>query len=92
MDLRTRLFIAVAASAVASPVLAQTGPAPQPPQADGAKKAKDPNEMVCERQRDPASRLASAKVCHTRAEWADLRHQDRQMIDEAQTRRGMNGR
>jgi hypothetical protein len=91
MDLRTSLITAVAASEVASPVLAQTAPA-QPPQADGAKKAKDPNEIVCERQRDPASRLASAKVCHTRAEWADLRHQDRQMIDEAQTRRGMMGR
>ena len=91
MDLRTSLIIAVAASVVASPVLAQTAPA-QPRQTDGAKKAKDPNEIVCERHRDPASRLAAAKVCHTRAEWADLRHQDRQMIDEAQTRRGMMGR
>jgi hypothetical protein len=55
-------------------------------------KAKDPNEMICERQQDPGSRLASAKVCHTRAEWADLRHQDRQMIDRAQTQIGAMGK
>jgi hypothetical protein len=92
MDLRTSLIIAFVASVVASPVFAQTGPAPQPPQADGAKKAKDPNEMVCERQKEPGSRLAVAKVCHTRAEWADLRSQDRQMVDKAQTSLGMPGK
>ena len=68
---------------------AQTPPAAQP---DQTKKIKDPNEMVCERQQDPGSRLAAAKVCHTRAEWADLRHQDRQMIDRAQTQLGTTGK
>ena len=68
---------------------AQTPPTAQP---DQAKKTQDPNEMICERQRDPGSRLASAKVCHTRAEWADLRHQDREMIDRAQTQIGAMGK
>jgi len=68
----------------------QTSPAAQP---DQAKKAKDPNEMVCEREQELGSRLAATKICHTRAEWADLRHQDRQMLDQAQTLRGTpNGR
>ncbi len=71
-------------------VAAEAAPSPSGAQA-AAKPARDPNEMVCERQKDPGSRLIAAKVCHTRAEWADLRSQDRQMIDEAQTRRGVSG-
>jgi len=91
MDLRIK-FIVAAAATFASAAIAQTAPAPQAVQAEQPKQAKDPNEIICERQKEPGSRLAVAKVCHTRAEWADLRHQDRQMVDEAQTRRGMNGR
>ena len=52
-----------------------------------AKKA-DPNEIVCERQKIPGTRLASAKVCKTRAEWAELRAQDRMDLERAQTQRG----
>jgi len=92
MVLRPGLLALAAASIAASPAIAQTTPPAPTPPADQAKQGKDPNEVVCEKQQDPGSRLVSAKVCHTRAEWADLRHQDRQMIDEVQTRRGMNGR
>lgn len=92
MSLRAGLFAIAAVSIVASPAFAQTPAPASAPSADQTKKAKDPNEIICEKQRDPGSRLVSAKVCHTRAEWADLRHQDRQMVDEAQTRRGMPGR
>ena len=71
-----------------APLVAQaTQPAPNVQ----SQKPKDPNETVCERQREPGSRLASARVCHTRAEWADLRQQDRQMVDKAQTQLGTNG-
>lgn len=55
-----------------------------------AEKGKDMNEIVCEKQKVPGSRLASAKVCHTRAEWAELRRQDRMEIDRAQTQRGVS--
>jgi hypothetical protein len=71
---------------------AALGQAAQPSQSQSAteqKKLFDPNEMVCEKQAIPGSRLAVAKVCHTRAEWADLRHQDRQDVERAQTQRGM---
>jgi hypothetical protein len=54
-------------------------------------KKADPNEVVCEKQEVLGSRLATTKVCHTRAEWADLRHQDRQEIDRVQINRGMSG-
>jgi len=92
MSLRSGLFAIATVSILASPAFAQTPAAPSAPPADQTKKAKDPNEIICEKQQELGSRLVAAKVCHTRAEWADLRHQDRQMVDEAQTRRGMPGK
>lgn len=53
-----------------------------------AAKKSDPNEIVCEKQKVPGSRLAMAKVCKTRAEWADLRNQDRMDLERVQTQRG----
>ena len=76
----------LSASTLSAPLLAQSQPAPQ--QDAAAKKPRDPNEMVCEKQAIPGSRLAFAKVCHTRAEWADLRGQDRMDLDRVQTQRG----
>ena len=48
----------------------------------------DPNEVVCEKQEVIGSRLAMDKICHTRAQWADLRNQDRQAVEKMQTQRG----
>ena len=67
-----------------APVFAQAADSAKP--AVSAKKL-DLNEIVCEKQKIPGSRLASAKVCKTRAEWADLRHQDRMDLERAQTQR-----
>jgi hypothetical protein len=58
------------------------------PSAPPVKKS-DPNEIVCEKQKVPGTRLATAKVCKTRAEWAELKAQDRQDLERAQTQRGM---
>lgn len=63
---------------------------PVPPPA-APKDGKDPNEIVCEKQRELGSRLAVKRVCMTRAEWADRRLQDRQTIDKAQVERGTTG-
>ena len=92
MVLRAGLFAVTAVSMGTSAAIGQTNPSATPKAVDQAKKPTDPNEIVCERQRDPGSRLASAKVCHTRAEWVDLRAQDRQMIDRAQTQLGATGK
>jgi hypothetical protein len=70
------------AALIASPLNAQAGGS----QGD-AKPKRDMNEIVCEKQKVPGSRLAVAKVCKTRAEWADLRHQDRMDLERAQTQR-----
>ena len=84
------LAAAAAGLLVSAPSAAQTQPA-APPAATGQKATGSGNEMVCERQAVTGSRLGSRKVCMTRAQWADLRLQDRQEIEKAQTRRGMKG-
>jgi hypothetical protein len=89
MMMRNSVFLLIAVlgstGAIAQPAQ-QAATAPTSPKT--ATKTLDPNEMVCEREQEPGSRLAAAKVCHTRAEWAELRSQDRQDIDRVQTQRG----
>jgi hypothetical protein len=77
----TALFIASAAGA-------ETAPAPAKPTTG---KAEDPNQVICEKQQPTGSRLAVRRVCMTRAQWADLKLQDRQEIERVQVRRGMSG-
>jgi hypothetical protein len=48
------------------------------------KPAKDPNEKVCENQSVVGSRLATRRVCATRAEWAEKRRLDKDAIDQGQ--------
>ena len=85
MRVAVSLFVASAVSLLpVSPAFAQDTQTPPL-----AKKALDPNQMICEKQEVVGSRLATEKVCHTRAQWADLRLQDRQGIDKAQTNNWM---
>lgn len=53
-------------------------------QADKDKTPRDPNEKVCETIKPVGSRLATKRVCATRAEWADKRRQDREETEKAQ--------
>ncbi len=53
-----------------------------------AKPVKDPNQVVCEKQEVLGSRVATKKVCKTRAEWAEQRRLEKQEIDRAQVNRG----
>ena len=54
-----------------------------------AAKKGDPNEIICEKIEVIGSRLSTKKVCGTRAEWAEKRKQDREVVDQAQ--RSANG-
>ena len=72
---------------IASPAVAQQQ---QQQQQQTAKKQLDPNEVVCEKQQETGSRLASERVCKTRSQWAEQRRTDRQDIDRAQVQRSMN--
>jgi len=47
----------------------------------------DPNEIVCRRWTETGSRLATVRLCATRAQWAEHLRQDRQDVERAQTNR-----
>ena len=74
-------FGAAAAMASAVPALAETKDA-------SASKAKDPNQVVCEKIEVLGSRVATKKVCMTRSEWAERKRLERQELDRAQVQRG----
>ena len=61
-----RLMFGLAAAGLAAAGFAAE-PTPAP------KKGKDPNERICETQGVVGSRLATRRVCATRAEWAERR-------------------
>jgi hypothetical protein len=54
----------------------------------GAVKGPDPTEVVCEKVEVIGSRLASNRVCMTRAQWAEQKRLSREEINRAQTQRG----
>ena len=84
MKFAASILVASAVGLLSVSASAQDASAPAP-----AKKSLDPNQVVCEKQEVLGSRLATTRVCHTRAEWAALRLADRQEIDRAQINRGM---
>lgn len=45
---------------------------------------RDQNAKVCEIVTPVGSRLATRKICATRAEWDDKRRQDREAVEKAQ--------
>ena len=65
----------VAAVGFAAPALSEAAPKP---------KKGDPNEIVCEKITAIGSRVATKRVCATRAEWAEKRKLDREAIEQAQ--------
>jgi len=65
----------VAAAGFAAPALSQTPPKPQ---------KGDPNEIVCEKITAIGSRVATKRVCATRAEWVEKRRLDKEAIEQAQ--------
>ena len=94
--MRTSILVgaaALTAGASALPSYAQQQPTEQQPitvtGTQPPKKAPDPNEVVCEKERDTSSRLIMRKVCMTRGQWSEQRRLDRQDIDRAQTLRPM---
>ncbi|NUT01728.1 MAG: hypothetical protein HOP96_12220 [Sphingomonas sp.] len=44
----------------------------------------DPNERICEKVPMIGSRLASKRICATRAEWAERKQQDKEALEAAQ--------
>jgi hypothetical protein len=73
-----RSFIAMSAVVMIAPLWAV-------PAAQVTKVARDPNEKVCQVITPVGSRLATKKICATRAEWEDKKRQDRETTEKAQT-------
>jgi hypothetical protein len=55
---------------------------------ESAQATPDPNEIVCEKQPVIGSRLATHRICMTRAQWAEQRRTDRMDLEHIQTQRG----
>jgi hypothetical protein len=60
-------------------LLVPVAAAAQPP-------ANTANDMVCRVTGETGSRLQRSRICKTRAEWDELRREQRNSIDRAQTR------
>jgi hypothetical protein len=72
------VLAAVSAALFTAPAAGQQA-APTSPQ-----RAADPNEKICEDIVQTGSRLATRRICATRAEWDDRRRQDREAVEKAQ--------
>lgn len=46
--------------------------------------ARDPNEKVCETVSQVGSRLSKKKMCATRAEWAIIRKDEKETVEQMQ--------
>jgi hypothetical protein len=86
--MRTTLLITAAALLV--PGLSAPAFGQSVPEQSASKKARDPNEIVCERQEEIGSRLGGQRVCKTRAQWAEERRAVREDVDKAQMQRDLN--
>jgi hypothetical protein len=84
---------ALAASAGAcGPASAQAQPQAQTASGSSQQQPRaNPDEIICHKQEVTGSRLGIKRVCKTRAEWADFQLQERQTIENYQTKRGMKG-
>lgn len=70
-----------------APAFAQAAPQQQPA---SAKSAYNPNQVICEKEEETGSRLSSHKICHTRAQWDEMRRDDRSATEHIQMQRGMS--
>ena len=73
--------------AILSAVLASSAAWAQTPTSGGEadEASLDPNETVCQPVAQTGSRLSRARVCMTRAQWAEQRRLTRQNIERTQT-------
>src|SRR3954452_21684537 len=81
MSFRSTMMILAALTWAGCSSLAAAAP-DQPSQ--NARPKLDPNQRICEDITQVGSRLATKRICATRAEWAEKRKQDRDVVDDAQ--------
>jgi hypothetical protein len=87
MTYRAAGFLAAALifAAGASSVLAETSSAaPAGPPAAKASSKNDPNKIICKTEDTTGSRLGAKRVCHTRADWAEMERVTQQSVGDAE--------
>lgn len=55
------------------------------------KPARDPNRITCINKLKTGSRTNFIQVCHTQAEWDQIRSENRRVVERGQANRGMKG-
>ena len=78
-----KLSALVAVGLLIAAPLAFSGAAAQSPNSPS-----DPNAKICETESQIGSRLAKKKVCATRAEWLNIRKDQRETVEWVQQRQG----
>ena len=51
---------------------------------NGSSRRRDPNRVICRSEPEMGTRLKRAKVCHTLAEWDDMRRQTDRNVEKIQ--------
>jgi hypothetical protein len=51
---------------------------------NSSSRKRDPNKIVCRTEAEMGTRLQRAKVCHTLAEWEDMRRQTDRNVEKIQ--------
>jgi hypothetical protein len=74
----TPLILAAALSLIAASDVPQTAPTSSTPAANSDKPKDDPDKVICRSQPVTGSRFIK-RVCHTRAEWAQMDAQVQEM-------------
>ena len=69
--LKSFVFGFVAASVLAGSAMA----------AERGNRKHDPNRMICRTESEIGSKLRRTRVCHTQAEWDELRRQTRAVVE-----------
>ena len=79
-----RILLAFPLGFAAGAALATETPAPQAPRTETASRGNS-DQIICRSVEEIGSRLSRRRVCRTRAEWADLQTQERQVVDRVQS-------
>ena len=79
--LKPFIFGLAAAAMVAGSAMAAEG---------GKRKADNPNKVICKIESEIGSKLRRSRVCHTKAEWEELRRQTRANVEHIENARACN--
>lgn len=84
-------LLAIAAAVTLSAGSAAFGQSqPTARQQPAASSTNPADPVICEKEADLGTRLASHKICHPRSEWDQMRRDDRSVTEHVQSQRSMN--